>query len=64
MTAEEAFWKAVREGRSYQAAQLAAARAAVAAKREELGIDPHHDCGADSGSLDEQEERERSERPR
>lgn len=44
--------------------QLAAVRAAVAAKREELGIDPHHDCGADSGSLDEQEERDRSERGR
>lgn len=38
--------------------------AAVARCRAERGIDPHHDSGADSGSLSEDEERERSERAR
>lgn len=44
--------------------QLAAARAAVDQTRRERGIDPHHDSGADSGGLSEDEERELRERPR
>jgi hypothetical protein len=38
--------------------------AAVARCRAERGIDPHHDSGADSGALSEDEERARSERGR
>jgi hypothetical protein len=39
-------------------------RAAVDQTRRERNIDPHHDSGADSGALSEDEERERSERSR
>lgn len=38
--------------------------AAVARCRRERGIDPHHDSGADSGALSEDEERERADRAR
>lgn len=43
---------------------MAKVYAAVERTRNERGIDRHHDSGADSGSLSEDEERERSERPR
>lgn len=43
--------------------QLAAARAAVEKTRRERHIDPHHDSGADSGGLSEDEERALRERP-
>lgn len=46
------------------AEQLAAARANVAATREARGIDRRHDCGADSGPLGEDEERELADRGR
>lgn len=43
---------------------MAKVRAAVERTREVRGIDRHHDSGADSGFLSEDEERERADRGR